>query len=964
MSQSRTLQDKLRDLQGSDFVGREDQLNIFRDNLGHNANEAQFHNIFNVFGQGGVGKTWLTRQFEQIAKASGAITAYVDEDAEEAPQAMFAISEQYAKQGHTLRTFDERYRVYRQKRQELEADSDAPHGFATLVGRTIAKSALQLVKDAPVAGLVVSLIDEGTVVDQAGQWADYVVKKIGNKDEIRLVLQPTEVLTPLLLDGLNEAGQSCLLTLLFDTYEYTGEFLDQWLRNMLAGKYGGVPISLVMVIAGRNELDKNIWSTYSALACSLPLEPFPEMVARDYLHRKGVTNDQVVELVVRLSGGLPLLLATLASQSPREPDEVANPSNTAVDRFLKWVDDPVKRNAALTAALPRYLNRDVLAQLVDDSNVDRLFEWLKKNPFMQERGGRWTYHSVVRGPMLRYEQQQSPQGWATLHAKLADYHEKLRSELRLDDTAGRRNRDWQRLTLEIVYHRLCSSSDSHFASALNGFLIMLEYPRQFARRWADAIYEAGNDTDDAQLMVWGKRLVDGLKDYDEDRFQSAASMFTALLDSDELEEPSRSIAFGWRGHVYFMANRHSDALKDLTESINIAQGNSVQWVDLAKVYKMRALIYSTEEKYPESVSDFDRAAKLEPNDPFLPILKMTMLMRQLSKEKGGSKIDIQDMSETLGSVSKALGSQAPQIIEYLQRAMAKLPTDTIERGVQTSLNSMGLDGEFAEHVIRRLSAIKGDAQTASVSMNVQALVAEASKNILDGEYDRALVICNDAIEQLGMTDADLYFMRGQVYYRLRMYNQALSDLSFALEQLPMGILFEMRGKTYRQMGKYEEALSDFNTAIGKMPGSAVPLAGRAKTYFSMRRYAEALDDYNHALQIDPSNAWYSYSRFLVHKVRDEEADARADLSNAIELAEKSCQPNAKDRGKRLDLALYYLSSGDYKKAYDLYQQALSSNASPVLIMQGLEDLDELLSVIPGHQEAERMRVLLKGAPNQ
>ena len=294
------------------------------------------------------------------------------------------------------------------------------------------------------------------------------------------------------------------------------------MRDLLAGKYEGIPASLVLVISGRNELSKNLWGTYSAITCFLPLEPFPETVARDYLARKGITNEQVLEVILRLSGGLPLLLATLATEGINDPTKVTDPTSTAIERFLKWVDDPIKRDIALNAALPRYLNRDIFTQIVDHGNAEELFRWLKKNPFVQERGGLLIYHSVVRSQMLHFKQQESPQGWSKLHAKLTDFYENLRSELELNEKTGRRNPDWQKLTLEIVYHRLCSSPTKNTSFALNGFFGILEYPRVFARQWADAIYVVGSDTDNAPLKELGQLLIDALRNYDENHYESVS----------------------------------------------------------------------------------------------------------------------------------------------------------------------------------------------------------------------------------------------------------------------------------------------------------------------------------------------------------------------------------------------------------------------------------------------------------
>lgn len=142
---------------------------------------------------------------------------------------------------------------------------------------------------------------------------------------------------------------------------------------MLEGKHGDVPSNIVIIIAGRHALADNHWAAYDGLIARFPLEPFTEEEAKQYLHRKGITNPKVVEIILHLSGKLPLLVATLAFGSPDAPDQVSEPSDTAVERFLKWVEDPKQRQIALVAALPRKFDRDIIAELTGEEEADTLF---------------------------------------------------------------------------------------------------------------------------------------------------------------------------------------------------------------------------------------------------------------------------------------------------------------------------------------------------------------------------------------------------------------------------------------------------------------------------------------------------------------------------------------------------------------------------------------------------------------
>lgn len=400
--QPRSLQDIIKRRQQQEFVGREEQLSFFRRNLHYEPYDERRRFFINVFGQGGVGKSWLLRQFRKIAIEHGALCAYTDETEDDVPEVMGHIATQFEAQGQLLKTFAERYRVYRQRKQEIEADPEAPPGFSALVGRSLAKGGLHLARQIPVAGTVAGFVDDETVASLGGEFASYIARKIGNKDEVQLVLNPIDILTPLFLADLRRMAERQTPILIFDTYERTGTFLDPWLRNILEGRYEAAPPNIVVTIAGRYALDRNLWSAYEGVVARLSLEPFAEPEVRDYLSRKGITHEEVIQVILRLSGRLPLLVATLAAESPNDPASIGDPSGEAVERFLKWVQDPHQRQVALDSALPRRLNRDVLAVLTGEEQAASLFDWLKEMPFVERRGDAWTYHSVVRAQMLGY----------------------------------------------------------------------------------------------------------------------------------------------------------------------------------------------------------------------------------------------------------------------------------------------------------------------------------------------------------------------------------------------------------------------------------------------------------------------------------------------------------------------------------------------------------------------------------
>jgi hypothetical protein len=323
------------------------------------------------------------------------------------------------------------------------------------------------------------------------------------------------------LQDISKIADKTPVVLFFDTSERTGEFLENWLREIFENQHGKVSANILAIVASRQELDKNDWASYEELIVRLPLEPFTEEEAKQYLTHKGITDNRIIEVISNVSGNLPLLIEMLADAHPNDPNQVIEPSSSAVKSFLRWIDDPKRRQVVLDAAIPRCLNRDVIAKLRTEEEADELFTWLKETSFINERSNGWVYHDVVKTQMLCHKRLSSPQGWAEIHGKLAQYYDSLRNDLQLDEDNKHRDSSWQSHTLNVLYHKLCQSPQKNLQVALNEFLVVFKNQPTFAQQYAKIMLQAGKDGDSAEVQRWGKQLANGLKAYEEKRYEDA-----------------------------------------------------------------------------------------------------------------------------------------------------------------------------------------------------------------------------------------------------------------------------------------------------------------------------------------------------------------------------------------------------------------------------------------------------------
>ncbi len=608
MTKRRSKQDKFRRLNESVFIGREEPIKQFERHLNaRSADDSDFIDVLNIFGQGGVGKSYLSQRLMVMAKAKNALVSYTDEGIKSVLEFMDAAAKQFKEQDAPLKKFTERYEKYLQEQKKLEADPDAPKGWISFLAKTVVKGSLQLSKGIPIAEGLADMVDKDAAGAQAGELADYLVKKLRNKDEVKLVLEPLEVLTPLWLDDLFDYEEKKHLCLFIDTYEETGLFMNDWLRHLLEGKFGDTPLNMTLVIAGRNKLAGNDWSSFNNLARFVSLEPFTHDEAMHYLAGRGITDAAIQETILKISQRLPVLLAMLADEAPSSPEDVPDFSDTAVERFLKWTKDPVQRRLSVYAALPRRLNQDIIRRIIPpDSDAEELFAWLCERPFVQKRGGYWVYHPVVRELMLHHLKQRSLEEWQDLHtAKLARYFEEKAIALGLESRDEQhRDADWLDYSLEYHYHQLLAAPKKAMPDAIRALACVLRLNSfEKAVPWSETICQAGELCGDS---TWGDLLRKGLSHLIS-KDQNGALPFLSKVNGTGWLTDREDAAFFWFGAgVLTNESRREDAINFYRKAIELKPDYAFACNNLGT-----ALYHQN--KLEEAIEQYRKAIELKPD---------------------------------------------------------------------------------------------------------------------------------------------------------------------------------------------------------------------------------------------------------------------------------------------------------------------------------------------------------------
>ncbi|MEV8528236.1 tetratricopeptide repeat protein [Streptomyces sp. NPDC052000] len=789
-----SMQELIRRRKRAGFVGRRDELAEFQRNFDVPVDDERHRFVFRVHGNAGVGKTFLVRELEQAALERGALTAYTDESVDSVPEALGAIGARFARQGWPLKALDKILATYRQRRYEAEA-AGAGTGSGPSAGAVVAAQAgLAGIGLVPGVGVLATTVDPVQLAEGAERLRAALSARLGRQEDVQLVLDPLRVLTPVFVEELARvAAHVPWVTLFFDTYERTGAFLDGWLRDLVTtDRYGGLPANTVLTLSGQGRPDPLHWPAAADYVADLPLDPFTEEEARQLLAGKGVLEEDVVRDVLRLSGRLPVLVSTLAGSRPATPGDIGDPSATAVERFLKWEPDPVRRSAALEGALPRRLDEDVFRAAVS-GDAAGLFDWLRSLPFVRDQGGRIKYHEVVRAPMQRLQRTASPQRWRAGHERLAAWYAQERAAA----GDGRwRDETWREARLEELYHRLCADPAGAFGDVLRDGIEACRQGTVTARRWARVIAEAGEDGNREPLRKWGTACLTAL----EAERRHAIDVLGMMLARPELTDEDRVAVHIARAWGYFRTEAYEDSLADYRRALTLDASS-------ADAHHGRAVAHRALGDHAAALADLDRLEELEPGLPRAP------------RERGETHRRAGRYEEAVAELGRALALDPADALTLGSRGQAWAQLDCPTEALEDFDRALAIDPDYGWALVRRA--------------HVRALLGDTEGALAD--LDRA--------ERLSPSWAWVLGERGLVYRFAGRFEEAVEQFGRAL-RLDPGYAWALgsRAVALAELGRVAEALADLDRAVEMVPGYVWAYQQRARLHRSLGREEHALAD--------------------------------------------------------------------------------------------------------------------------
>ncbi|MEU4604317.1 tetratricopeptide repeat protein [Kribbella sp. NPDC023972] len=931
-----SLQDLIRIRQAGDFVGRAEPLRLFEQNLALPLDDPRRRFIFTLYGDAGIGKTSLVRQWQRVARSRDYVTGYVDEAALDVPSAIDLLARSLADCDAECPNFTGKLTQYHKHRHAVDSAPDAPSGISSLLTRSAVRIGLRAAEEIPLVGALTGEIDKDEAALQADQARAFLARRFAKHQDVELLLSPVDVLTAAFVTDLQAIGKRRPIALFVDTFERTGRFLNDWLLELLAGRHGNLPPNIILAISGQRPLDANLWADYLGIRTDVGLEVFTAAEARQLLATRGIDDNPTVDVILELSGCLPVLVATLAESSATHGTaELGDPSETAVDRFLKWEPDRKRRATALSGALPRRLDREVLAVT---GGTDDDFDWLRRLPFVVSQTDGYRYHDVVRTPMLRSIRREAPNDWTTRHHALTAYYRTRREELDLQDRNGWKDSRWRDLKLEEEYHKLCAVGTPSLPSALFGLIDGYGRTSDTAAKWAQMITQAGQDAGLPDVQSRGEQLTTWLQGGPTDELLLLSSLAgdpslddahraaalaersqvherlgdyaAALKDLDKADSlrPDVHWIIGWRGGVHYEMRNYDQALADLDRAIELDPGyewaistrsgvhqdlrqydaalediNRAVEIDPADAWYLtgRGSIHHELGRYADALADYDRALELKPGDAWFLTSRAAVL--QDLKKYPEALADLGRALEVDPQYTWALAERAnlyrmlkryPEALADVDRALENDPRYTWALTVRAMIHTATDD---LPRALADLSSLLADDPD-----NPYLLGRRGDVYRLAERFDEALHDLDRAVE-LDPDDAWTLGTRGQVHQALGRSTEALADLDRAIELEPTaGWTLVHRAQLRQDAGRLDEAAADLDRAIELDPSSALALATRGAVHHDSGDLGRALADFDQAVGLDPGYAYPLARRAEIHSLDGRYTQALADLDRAIE----------------------------------------------------------------------------------
>jgi len=201
-------------------------------------------------------------------------------------------------------------------------------------------------------------------------------------------------------------------------------------------------------------------------------------------------------------------------------------------------------------------------------------------------------------------------------------------------------------------------------------------------------------------------------------------------------------------------------------------------------------------------------------------------------------------------------------------------------------------------------------------MSAKEYVAQGTQLFIQGKYDKALNIYEQAIQRAS-DSADAWQGKGSALFALKRYQEALSAYDTALKYNPKSAYaWNYGGSTQWNLGEFRKAFESFTKATELMPNYTDAWYNRGYTAGNnLQQYQDAIEALDKAVQLKPdyADAWNEKAYALYNIQR---------YSAAVEASERAIQ-------LKPDAAYYWFIKGMILGSWEQYERSIEANEKAI-----------------------------------
>jgi len=362
--------------------------------------------------------------------------------------------------------------------------------------------------------------------------------------------------------------------------------------------------------------------------------------------------------------------------------------------------------------------------------------------------------------------------------------------------------------------------------------------------------------------------------------------------------PIDTMGFLNRGRVYSTLGREKDAGKDFEQALKVIGSSSG-----AGTYYQKAICEFCFKHSTEALADVNNAIKLESLNP-----DYIFLRGLIYSSDGKTQEAVSDYTQVLKITPDNLGAKYNRACNYMTLGKNDLAIKELNDDIayEPCPNNLIKRANYFEAKEDYATAVKDTTQAITIDPDdVKAYITRGYEYCHLKKLKQALKDLNQALV-LDPKSAWAFYQRGVAYSDLGEMDKAINDLSKAIALQPQAGAFYSRAYTYREKKDYKRAIEDYTSAI-RLDPTALDYCGRGCSYRFEGQYDKAIQDCTKAIALD-SHRTHSYLTRGVSYAKLKQFDkSLQDLNMAIKQSPRFGEAY-------YERSLVYKQLGNYKSA--------------------------------------------------